>query len=117
MASLPSGEKVVLVAHSYGGLGISLAMERFPEKISVAVYLTALMPNYRDPPVALVRVQQAASPNFMDSIVVYDSNHQPVSDVHLELGKLLVMPTGFYLNDLSKPLLTQNKFGSVTGFL
>ncbi|KAI3843163.1 hypothetical protein MKX03_026953 [Papaver bracteatum] len=49
--SLPSGisikqeEKVILVGHSMGGLVISKAMETFPEKISVAVFLTALMPN------------------------------------------------------------------------
>ncbi|XP_057965180.1 methyl jasmonate esterase 1-like isoform X2 [Malania oleifera] len=44
MAALPPSERVVLVAHSYGGIGISLAMERFPEKIAVAVFVTALMP-------------------------------------------------------------------------
>ncbi|KAM6564426.1 hypothetical protein CsatB_024424 [Cannabis sativa] len=48
MASLPSAaaaEKVVLVGHSLGGLSISLAMERFPHKISAAVFVTALMPS------------------------------------------------------------------------
>ncbi|XP_047312781.1 methyl jasmonate esterase 1-like [Impatiens glandulifera] len=44
MASLPSGEKVVLVGHSMGGMGISLAMEKFPHKISVAIFLAAVMP-------------------------------------------------------------------------
>ncbi|XP_026394387.1 putative inactive methylesterase 20 [Papaver somniferum] len=49
--SIPSGisikpdEKVILVGHSLGGLVISKAMEMFPEKISVAVFVTALMPN------------------------------------------------------------------------
>ncbi|MCD7462970.1 hypothetical protein HAX54_049694 [Datura stramonium] len=37
-------EKVILVGHSLGGFAISKAMEIFPEKISVAVFVTALMP-------------------------------------------------------------------------
>ncbi|KAK1363664.1 methylesterase 10-like [Heracleum sosnowskyi] len=44
MANLPPDEKVILVGHSYGGYGLSLAMETFPEKISVAVFVTAFMP-------------------------------------------------------------------------
>lgn len=43
-AALPPHEKVILVGHSLGGLPISQAMEYFPTKISVAVFLTALMP-------------------------------------------------------------------------
>ncbi|MCD9560452.1 hypothetical protein HAX54_019134 [Datura stramonium] len=42
--SLPACDKVVLVGHELGGFGISKAMESFPEKISVAVFVTALMP-------------------------------------------------------------------------
>lgn len=44
MASLGTGEKVILVAHSLGGVSVSVAMERFPHKISVAVFVAALMP-------------------------------------------------------------------------
>ncbi|TYH37264.1 hypothetical protein ES332_D12G028100v1 [Gossypium tomentosum] len=44
MASLPDEEKVVLVGHSLGGLAISQAMEMFPEKVAVAVFVTASMP-------------------------------------------------------------------------
>ncbi|EOX91291.1 hypothetical protein QUC31_003035 [Theobroma cacao] len=44
MASLPPEERVILVGHSKGGFCISAAMERFPEKISVAVFATAFMP-------------------------------------------------------------------------
>ncbi|KAM1151973.1 hypothetical protein FF1_034635 [Malus domestica] len=36
--------KVILVGHSLGGLAISQAMERFPSKISVAIFVTASMP-------------------------------------------------------------------------
>ena len=44
MMLLPSEERVILVAHSYGGVSISVAMERFPDKISAAVFATAFMP-------------------------------------------------------------------------
>ncbi|KAH7862362.1 hypothetical protein Vadar_003756 [Vaccinium darrowii] len=54
MASLEEEDQVVLVGHSYGGLGVSLAMERFPKKISVAVFITAYMPSYKDPPATLI---------------------------------------------------------------
>lgn len=39
-----TGEKVILVAHSLGGVGVSVAMERFPHIISAAVFVAALMP-------------------------------------------------------------------------
>ena len=49
MESLPQNENVVLVGHSHGGLVISLAMEFFSEKILVAIYVTALVPNTKSP--------------------------------------------------------------------
>ncbi|KAF5183908.1 salicylic acid-binding protein 2-like [Thalictrum thalictroides] len=44
LASLPSDEKVIMVGHSFGGVSISLAMEKYPDKIAVAVFVTAFMP-------------------------------------------------------------------------
>lgn len=44
MASLPSEERVILVGHSAGGGSISVAMENFPHKVSVAVFASAIMP-------------------------------------------------------------------------
>ncbi|KEH17955.1 putative 3-oxolaurate decarboxylase [Medicago truncatula] len=41
MESLPLEEKVVLVGHSLGGLSVSIAMENYPHKIFVAVFITA----------------------------------------------------------------------------
>ncbi|XP_058743346.1 methyl jasmonate esterase 1-like [Vicia villosa] len=41
MESLPPNEKVILVCHSLGGVSTSVAMEKFPHKISVAVFATA----------------------------------------------------------------------------
>ncbi|KNA08493.1 hypothetical protein SOVF_162060 [Spinacia oleracea] len=43
MKDIPSHQKVILVGHSYGGAVISQAMEHFPEKVSVGVFLTAGM--------------------------------------------------------------------------
>lgn len=55
MESLPEDEKVVLVGHSYGGIGVSLAMERFPTKISVGIFLSAYMPHHDSPPSVLIQ--------------------------------------------------------------
>ncbi|KAG1338660.1 esterase PIR7B-like [Cocos nucifera] len=49
MTSIPYGERVVLVGHSYGGYGIALAAEKFPEKVSVAVFVSAAMPSISAP--------------------------------------------------------------------
>ncbi|KAL6961554.1 Salicylic acid-binding protein 2 [Sarracenia purpurea var. burkii] len=45
MTSISPNEKVILVGHSLGGMNLALAMDEFPEKISVAVFLTAFMPD------------------------------------------------------------------------
>ncbi|CAA2979602.1 salicylic acid-binding 2 [Olea europaea subsp. europaea] len=45
MESIPPDEKVVLVGHSLGGLNLAFAMEKYPEKISLAVFLGATMPD------------------------------------------------------------------------
>lgn len=50
MDSIPLNEKVVLVGHSLGGLNLSLAMEKYPEKISVAVFVAAIMPDTKHGP-------------------------------------------------------------------
>ena len=44
MEALPRHERVILVGHSFGGLAISQAMEQFPSKISLAVFVGASMP-------------------------------------------------------------------------
>uniref|UniRef100_A0A0E0JS62 AB hydrolase-1 domain-containing protein n=1 Tax=Oryza punctata TaxID=4537 RepID=A0A0E0JS62_ORYPU len=44
VAAAPAGERLILVGHSLGGLSIALAMERFPDKIAVAVFAGASMP-------------------------------------------------------------------------
>ena len=65
IASLPQGETVILVGHSYAGLCISLAMESFPQKISLAVFVTAYMPNFKSPPGTLIQEVKSSCPQFL----------------------------------------------------
>jgi len=50
LATIPPNEKVILVGHSLGGLNIALATEKFPEKVAVAVFLTAFTPDIEHQP-------------------------------------------------------------------
>jgi pimeloyl-ACP methyl ester carboxylesterase len=43
MISFGPNEKVVLVGHSFGGMSIALAMENFPRKILVGIFLAAFI--------------------------------------------------------------------------
>ncbi|GLT66220.1 hypothetical protein SLA2020_385990 [Shorea laevis] len=135
MASLPEEEKVILVGHSYGGLGISLAMEKFPKKISAAVFVTALMPNSVSPPATQVQELLKWNPvqTLMDSQLWFDQGtenpptslflgakyratnlYQNCKAEDLELAGILMRPSGLFLPDLAKQsLLTEEKFGSV----
>ncbi|KAF5799844.1 putative alpha/beta hydrolase-1 [Helianthus annuus] len=133
LESLSADEKVVLVGHSYGGLAISLAMERFPNIVSVAVFITAYMPNYKDPP-ALQMTQyfknlkpdtcmdcrftfKNGSPaygelgsNYLDTMMYH--NCQPED---MALANMLIRPSHFFLEDMSKDsLLTSDRYGSIS---
>jgi alpha-beta hydrolase superfamily lysophospholipase len=44
VAAAPDGDRLVLVGHSFGGHNLALAMERFPRKVAVAVFVSAPMP-------------------------------------------------------------------------
>jgi pimeloyl-ACP methyl ester carboxylesterase len=55
MEAVPANERVVLVGHSYGGIPASLAMERFPEKVAVAVFVCAPMPSSTISPIAITK--------------------------------------------------------------
>ncbi|KAL7256221.1 hypothetical protein ACSBR1_010197 [Camellia fascicularis] len=58
MESLPPGEKVVLVGHSLGGLNLALAMGKFLQKISIAIFFAAFMPDtMHKPSFVIERVQ------------------------------------------------------------
>ncbi|PHU06552.1 hypothetical protein BC332_23041 [Capsicum chinense] len=133
MNSLPADEKVILVGSSIGGFAIAKAMEIFPEKISVAVFVAALMPGLildaatifnesssvafildnrvtfdngpTNPPTTL-----SFGPKFLAS---YDYPLSPIQD--WALATTLVRPLYFYsLDDISKEMaLSSDKYGSV----
>ncbi|XP_017984855.1 PREDICTED: methylesterase 10 [Theobroma cacao] len=72
MESLPPKERVILVGHSMGGVTISIAMERFPEKVSVAVFAPASMPG---PELSYISLRQAFHKrlgSFMDTQFTFD---------------------------------------------
>ncbi|WJZ91534.1 hypothetical protein VitviT2T_010598 [Vitis vinifera] len=136
VASLPQDEKVVLVGHSYGGLPISLAMESFPQKILVAVFVSAYMPNYISPPITQAQeflINRIKPESLLDSQLSFGLGleslptavtfgpdyvsvalYQHCQPEDLELAKSLVRPHGLFLEDLAKEsLLSKEKFGSV----
>ncbi|KAG7582501.1 Alpha/Beta hydrolase fold [Arabidopsis suecica] len=134
MESLGEDEKVILVAHSLGGLAISKAMEMFYKKVHMAIFVTALMPgptfNFSLLSQGLVRWQapqldlkfvfgdgpnksptlSIGGPLFI-SLTMYDLS--PKEDV--ELAALLVRPQRLFSNaDIDTSLvLTPERFGSV----
>ncbi|KAL6012522.1 hypothetical protein ACLOJK_003011 [Asimina triloba] len=74
MASLDRDDRVILVGHSYGGIGISLAMERYPNKILVAVFASALMPNLDGPISQVMKEVHEITYNLMYCIFIFMSN-------------------------------------------
>ncbi|XP_034689731.1 methylesterase 10-like [Vitis riparia] len=136
VASLPQDEKVVLVGHSYGGLAISLAIESFPEKILVGVFVSAYMPNYISPPVTLAEeffINRSKPESLLDTQLSFGQGlespptaltfgpdhlsvalYQNCQPEDLELAKSLIRPHGLFLEDYAKEsLLSKEKFGSV----
>ncbi|XVE82729.1 hypothetical protein DITRI_Ditri16bG0029600 [Diplodiscus trichospermus] len=137
LASLPDEPdgKVILVGHSYAGHCISIAMERFPKKISVGVFIAAYMPHHSSPPGTLIQEYLARTPveSLMDCQFTFDKGLEkpPTSALFglefmkakayrhcqledFELGKMLVRPSGLFMEDLGmEDLLTEENFGSV----
>ncbi|XP_027163745.1 probable esterase PIR7A [Coffea eugenioides] len=135
MASLSSNERVILVGHSFGGLAISQAMEIFPEKITVAVFITALMPG-PELKISILNQESFRRQNsLLDSHFLYDNgpNNPPTAFVFgpkhlsakvyqrspiedLALATMLLRPLFLYSEeDMTKELmLTTRNYGSVS---
>ncbi|KAI3717035.1 hypothetical protein L1987_68349 [Smallanthus sonchifolius] len=134
MATIPPEEKVVLVGHSLGGMNIALAMEKFPEKVAVGVFLTAFMPDSDHSPYVLDQYNLITpaeawldtqflpynnetdpemtmffGPEFLSSKL-----YQLCSNEDRELGKTLIRPSSLFLKDLKNAKqFTKGGFGSV----
>ncbi|CAN1288724.1 Methyl jasmonate esterase 1 [Linum perenne] len=96
LESVPGdGEKVVIVAHSLGGYSASIAMERFPEKVSLGVFVTASM----------------LGPEFTYEMVA-DKN-SPRED--LELGLVCVRPTPVFDQEQAAKdtRVTKERYGTI----
>ncbi|XP_062157064.1 salicylic acid-binding protein 2-like [Alnus glutinosa] len=135
LASLAPNEKVVLVGHSLGGVNLALAMDEYPEKVAVGVFLTALMPDTTHKPSYVLDkyVEGTPAENWLDTQFssVGSANHpltsvlfgpnflssmlyqlSPIED--LELAKTLVRPGSLFREDLSKAKNFSKKgYGSV----
>ncbi|EYU44351.1 hypothetical protein ABFS82_08G045200 [Erythranthe guttata] len=131
MASIPPHEKVVLVGHSLGGMNLGLAMDMYSDKISVAVFVAAFMPDCTNPPSYVLdqycertpaeewldtefsSKQDLTSmffgPKFISSKLY---NLCPPEDV--ALANMLLRPSSLFLEDLSKKsAFSKQGFGSV----
>ncbi|KAF8087226.1 hypothetical protein N665_0594s0002 [Sinapis alba] len=65
LENLPEEEKVILVGHSTGGASISYALERFPEKISKAIFLCATMVSDGQRPFDVFSAELGSAERFM----------------------------------------------------
>ncbi|XP_065036826.1 salicylic acid-binding protein 2-like [Musa acuminata AAA Group] len=135
VASLPPGERVVLVGHSLGGMNIALAMDRFPEKIAAAVFVTAFMPDSVNPPsYVLDKLKREKTMSYwLDTqfgLVIGDRERGPTSMLFgpkflsklykfsppedLTLAMTLARPSSLFLEDLvSMPPFSESGYGSV----
>ncbi|RZC44676.1 hypothetical protein C5167_037615 [Papaver somniferum] len=126
--SIKQEEKVILVGHSMGGLVISKAMETFPEKISVAVFLTALLPNmlqeFKFPDVFKERSRGDAIYNYYDEgaktfvfgpSYMSSNLYELCSPEDATLATMLVRPIRVFSNEhMSEEITTsKQKYGSI----
>ncbi|KAK3164522.1 hypothetical protein QOZ80_1AG0020430 [Eleusine coracana subsp. coracana] len=127
LAALPEGERVVLVGHSFGGMSIALAAEMFPEKVAVAVFVTAFLPDCSHPRSHVV--EQLPPLDWMDSVM--DEDHVPPSiflgpellrqklyqlspPEDYTLSQSLARVSSYYVADMqSRPPFTEARYGAV----
>ncbi|KAL6012528.1 hypothetical protein ACLOJK_003017 [Asimina triloba] len=134
MASIPSHKRVILVGHSFGGIALSLAMERFPEKISVGVFATAMMPSVESSPSTIIGKILEKWDDPMDNQMKFEHGvekpptsilfgpkfmasklYQCCSPEDHTLGTMLVRPGKGFYGDLSKEnMLSKERYGSVS---
>ncbi|XP_058743347.1 methyl jasmonate esterase 1-like [Vicia villosa] len=80
MESLPPNEKVILVGHSLGGVSTSVAMEKFPHKISVAVFVTSYVLSQNLTYLAILQEQGRRNISLMDTqFFFFDGPNKPAT--------------------------------------
>ncbi|GFP80943.1 polyneuridine-aldehyde esterase [Phtheirospermum japonicum] len=134
VAGLPVDERVVLVGHSMGGICVSLAMEKWSEKIVLAVFVAAFMPGPNLTVSAAYTEYRRQVGSYMDSQYSFSNGHDkpPTSFLFgpefmashlyqlsppedLTLATLLARPIGLLgeSDSLKEGSLTKDNFGSV----
>ncbi|KAL9327693.1 hypothetical protein ACSQ67_002696 [Phaseolus vulgaris] len=124
--SLAAEERVILVGHSLGGIGMCLAMEKFPKKIAAAVFVNTWMPG---PDLSLLTLSQesrARRPRVVESdsdskIMTDESNStQPKSSMKFSpeflASKLYQLPSRIFGDEQmsgENARLTEENYGSV----
>ncbi|CAA2993968.1 salicylic acid-binding 2-like [Olea europaea subsp. europaea] len=135
MESIPPDEKVVLVGHSLGGMNMAFAMEKYPQKISVAIFIAAIMPDTVHTPIYFFEqvIEGTTKEESMDNQFIpigrpgdhvmsmlfgpqYTSSklYQLCPSEDVALAKALMRPISNFWDDLSKKSAFSNEtYGSV----
>ncbi|XP_057970611.1 alpha-hydroxynitrile lyase-like [Malania oleifera] len=133
LEELPDGEKVVLVGDSMGGINAAIAMDAYPKKIAVTVFLNAFMPDTTHPPSYVIEKYFEIYDDWMDSVsswflcgeknisttkigpMYIDTNlYQLGSDEDRALAKKLLRPASFFEADLKvRKWFTNESYGSI----
>ncbi|CAA2961511.1 salicylic acid-binding 2-like [Olea europaea subsp. europaea] len=133
MAALMLDDRVILVGHSLGGFCISLAMERYPQKIEVAVFISSFVPS-PDTDMLAIRQEYHKQLDYMDSQLTFanEADELPMSLLFgpkflssqfyqlsppedLALANLLMRPAIFYHRpEFQKEMaISKENYGSV----
>ncbi|KAL5099334.1 hypothetical protein RYX36_003661 [Vicia faba] len=131
LASLESNEKVILVGHSFGGMSIALAMEKFPEKIAVGIFIAAFIPDTLHQPSYVLEqnIERYPMSGWLDTEFFFYESKMVVlpglkllstkffsqcSTQDLELGKILRRKGSLFMEDLSQvDNLSKERYESV----
>ncbi|KAK7263072.1 hypothetical protein RJT34_30656 [Clitoria ternatea] len=131
LATIPQNERVVLVGHSLGGINIALAMEQFPEKVAVGVFLTAFVPDIEHKPSYVLEKYNERTPwaEWLDTEFTQCGNktsmffgpkflstklYQLCATQEVNLAKTLIRPGSLFMEDLSKQKkFSKEGYGSV----
>ncbi|XP_058772776.1 polyneuridine-aldehyde esterase-like [Vicia villosa] len=133
LASLDPNEKVVLVGHSFGGMSIALAMEKFPEKIAVGIFIAAFIPDTLHQPSYVLQqyIERYPVSGWLDTEFSFDESKMNVlvginflstkffqlcSREDLELMKILRRRGSLFIEDLLEvENLSRERYESVPG--